>query len=252
MPAVESSFWNGLPLNAGVRVAKNDANGLAALDKPAGVMSHPNSANDRGRALVTAPYDAENECYLLPGGEAGESPRRLWLLNRLDSATSGAILVAADPEVAAAVKGRFQQRQVAKTYLALVFGHFRPAREIWRDRMAVTRSGPRVRASDDGGLGAETHVRRIRLIPGPPALTLLELEPKTGRTHQLRHQCARRHLPIVGDQNYGDFRLNREFARRVGTKRLFLHSHTIALDYELAGRRFTFKAEAPLPAEFRL
>jgi 23S rRNA-/tRNA-specific pseudouridylate synthase len=79
---------------------------------------------------------------------------------------------------------------------------------------------------------------------------LLRLQPHTGRSHQLRVQCARRGLPIVGDQTYGDFRLNREFARHTGWKRLFLHSAETAFRYERRGRSFTFSARAPAPAEF--
>ena len=78
----------------------------------------------------------------------------------------------------------------------------------------------------------------------------MQLDPKTGRSHQLRVQCARRGLPIVGDQTYGDFRLNREFARHTGLKRLFLHSLSTSINYELAGRDFSFSASAPLPGEF--
>jgi 23S rRNA-/tRNA-specific pseudouridylate synthase len=80
-------------------------------------------------------------------------------------------------------------------------------------------------------------------------LALLQLEPATGRSHQLRVQCARRHLPIVGDATYGDFRANRDYARHSGQKRLFLHSHETSLP--LGPRTFTARAELPagfLPA----
>ena len=78
----------------------------------------------------------------------------------------------------------------------------------------------------------------------------MQLEPQTGRSHQLRVQCARRGLPIVGDQTYGDFRLNREFATATGCKRLFLHSLDTRFSYEFGGRTFQFAASAPLPADF--
>ena len=81
-------------------------------------------------------------------------------------------------------------------------------------------------------------------------LALLELKPRTGRTHQLRVQCARRQLPIVGDQTYGDFRKNREFAKVARTKRLFLHSLETQVRYSWAGREWSFGARAELPAEF--
>ena len=83
-----------------------------------------------------------------------------------------------------------------------------------------------------------------------PPLALLRLEPKTGRSHQLRVQCAKRRLPIVGDGTYGDFPDNRAFAKRTGSKRLFLHSHETSFNYDFGGRSHAFKAIAPLPPEF--
>ena len=83
-----------------------------------------------------------------------------------------------------------------------------------------------------------------------PPLSLIQLEPKTGRSHQLRVQCAQRHLPIVGDATYGDFRLNRAFAKTTGEKRLFLHSARTCFEFEWQGRRHRFNAEAPVPTEF--
>jgi 23S rRNA-/tRNA-specific pseudouridylate synthase len=79
---------------------------------------------------------------------------------------------------------------------------------------------------------------------------LIKLEPRTGRSHQLRVQCAKRHLPIVGDQTYGDFTRNRAFAKQAGTKRLFLHSSETSFLYEWRSREFQFTARAALPSEF--
>jgi 23S rRNA-/tRNA-specific pseudouridylate synthase len=80
--------------------------------------------------------------------------------------------------------------------------------------------------------------------------SLVKLEPRTGRSHQLRVQCAKRQLPIIGDQTYGNFALNREFAKLHQTKRLFLHSLETSFTYEFAGKNHAFKATAPLPREF--
>ena len=83
-----------------------DANGLAALGKPAGVLSHPNEPKDRPRSLLTVHYDAVEECYRWNADGAAE-PSCLWLLNRLDSATSGVILVAKDRILAKEVRAQF-------------------------------------------------------------------------------------------------------------------------------------------------
>lgn len=238
-----------LPWGPGVRLIKQDPNGLCALDKPAGILSHPNKSADRERSLLQLRFDPKDEAFVLTA--EGKGPRRVWLLNRLDSATSGLILIALDPGVADALRACFKQRRVHKIYQALVFGHVRVRGQKWVDRMAVKAGGNRVRASGAGGLTAETTMKQVRLIPGPPALSLLELIPHTGRTHQLRYQSGKRRLPVVGDQTYGNFQWNRDFARRTGNKRLFLHSGSVKLEYEYNGRHHTFTAQSPLPPDFR-
>lgn len=225
-----------------------DENGIVALAKPAGVLSHPNTPADQTRALLTCAYDHHRECFVWRTPDGGEL--RLWLLNRLDSATSGVILAAADETVARTIKEHFARRQVTKVYQALVFGVPRAAREVWRDRLVVEKRGGTIRTGPGGIIPAEAHFSVLRRRPGSPALALVQLDPKTGRSHQLRVQCARRGLPIVGDQTYGDFRLNREFAKATGRKRLFLHSLATRFSYTLAGRTFDFAATAPLPEEF--
>ena len=248
MSAPPADLWEQLPLGRDVRLITRDENGVVAFAKPAGVLSHPNTPGDRPRALLTCDYDQEEECYTWHSATGGE--RRLWLLNRLDSATSGVILAAAGEAAARAVKEQFARRRVHKIYEALVFGVPRAAKETWRDRLAVEKRGGIIRTGAAGHIPAEAHVTVLRRQAGPPPLALLQLDPQTGRSHQLRVQCARRGLPIVGDQTYGDFRLNREFARATGCKRLFLHSRETRFAYELAGRRLAFAAAAPLPPEF--
>ena len=251
MSAIPPSFWKTLPLGAAAAVLGHDSNGLGALAKPAGVLSHPNEDDaENARALLGAEYDHTAECYTWKDTASGDV-RRLWLLNRLDSSTSGVILVAADGKLAADVKAQFQRKAIAKTYVALVFGFPRVPCEVWRDRLAVERKGGVVRSSAAGGhIPAESECRVLRGSRGAQPLTLLELKPHTGRTHQLRVQCAKRHLPIVGDQTYGDFRRNREFAKATKEKRMFLHSLETKVSYRWNGRDWSFAAKAEVPAEF--
>lgn len=246
-----ADFAGDVPLGRGVEVLARDAQGLVALAKPAGVLSHPNPAStgERERALLDAPYEWSGEFYRW-STRTGEG-RRLYLLNRLDSATSGVILLADNEALAKAVRELFRTKHVQKTYQALVFGRPAQARQVWRDRLAVEKKGGQIRTGAGGNIPAEAQMTLLRdRMDRTPPLALIQLEPRTGRSHQLRVQCAVRHLPIVGDATYGDFRLNREFARRGGEKRLFLHSLATSFEYELGGRRHRFVAKAPLPAEF--
>lgn len=252
MSSVPEAFWSELPLGRGVTVLHRDENGLAALAKPAGVLSHPNEPADEPRSLLTARYTLDGEYFeWTAAGGPDTAVRRLWLLNRLDSATSGVILAAADGDLAAEVRAQFKRKQVRKVYQALVFGVPRQPLELWRDRLAIEKRGGMIRtATSAGNVPAECRMSVVRASARPPRLALLKLEPRTGRSHQLRVQCAKRGLPIVGDQTYGDFAANRGFAKATGAKRLFLHSLETAFEYEWRGGRFSFAAHAPLPPEF--
>jgi 23S rRNA-/tRNA-specific pseudouridylate synthase len=269
--APSEPFWSALPLGRGVKLLTRDANGLVAFDKPAGVLSHPNSADDEPRALLTAHYSLESERYQWPAyaeaavgrsvfartsegrpsGDGARAVSRLWLLNRLDSATSGVILAAASEELAREVRAQFKRKQIRKVYHALVFGAPAVAAQVWRNRLAVSKRAGQVRTSGAGHIPCESQMKLLRRRTAPPPLiALLQLEPHTGRSHQLRVQCALRRLPIVGDATYGDFARNREFAKATGLKRLFLHSLETSFDYEFGGRSFHFSARASLPEEF--
>jgi 23S rRNA pseudouridine955/2504/2580 synthase len=249
--AVPAEFWNTLPLGRDVPLLTHDANGLAAFAKPAGILSHPNESGDEPRSLLTCRYDQAGECFVW--SDAARVERRLWLLNRLDGATSGVILGAANEALAQEIKKQFAQKRVRKVYHALVFGQPGEKSQLWRDLLAVQKTGGVIRTTATRGhMAALTRMTFLRHGQGAFSTSLLRLEPHTGRSHQLRVQCAKRQLPIVGDQTYGDFTLNRVFAKTTGRKRLFLHSLETSFIYEFGGRRHAFKAVAPLPREFQM
>ncbi len=247
-----NGFWANLPLGRDVTLLVRDTNGLAAFSKPAGVLSHPNEPGDEPRSLLTAPYALEGEFFEWTASPAGGGGKqRLWLLNRLDSVTSGVILAADTEELAVAIRAQFKRKQIRKIYHALVFGTPRQPAEPWRDLLAVDKRGGKIRtAAGEGHVPAECRMTVVRTGTAEPRVALLKLEPRTGRSHQLRVQCAKRQLPIVGDQTYGNFAKNREFAKSAGSKRMFLHSMETSFSYEFRGREQTFSATAPLPPEF--
>lgn len=248
MSGAVGTFWQALPLGREVGLLTQDVNGLAALNKPAGILSHPNEPGDEPRSLLNAHYVVDGEFY---EWSRTHGTARLWLLNRLDSATSGVILVAANEALATAIRAQFKRKQVRKVYNALVFAAPRQPMELWRDLLAVEKRGGMIRtATHAGHVPAETRMTVLRRGLREPRVSLLKLEPRTGRSHQLRVQCAKRGVPIVGDQTYGDFARNRDFAKRAGTKRMFLHSLETSFDYEFAGQSFKFAAHAPLPRPF--
>ncbi|CAM2806705.1 RluA family pseudouridine synthase [Rariglobus hedericola] len=257
MSAFPSKFWEQLPLGNGVTLLTHDANGLAAFSKPEGVLSHPNMESEVPRALLTVPYSIKDESFnWTPADVPGAAPRRLYLLNRLDSATSGVILATANEALATYMRELFLKKDIRKLYQAVVFGKPSEASQLWRDRLSVQKRRAKIRvgvgnAATGAAKASESRMTVIRQRRDVvPPLALLQLEPLTGRSHQLRVQCAGRNLPIVGDLTYGDFPANKQFAKTTGHKRLFLHSYQTTFDYEWQGKKFNFTATAPLPEEF--
>ncbi len=237
-----------LPLNAGVRVLAQNEDGLLALDKPAGVRSHPNTADADKRALLLADYDLEEECYTWIDAE--RVPQRAWLLNRLDSPTSGVILLGLNPEISHIVKQEFTTHKVNKIYYALVRGIPVNSVGTWSDQLSKrVQRGQRL-IKNLQQVPAKARFQTIKSPTGGFPITLMKLMPVTGRTHQLRVQCKKHGLPIVGDRTYGSFSFNREVSMHTGVKRLLLHSAETHLHYAYKGKIRDFVAKSELPEEF--
>lgn len=236
-------FVKSLPLSNGCEVLAFDECGLVAIGKREGRATHPNpnpSANAKP-AMLRAEYDFDGEFYRWGGGQ------RLFLVNRLDSPTSGVVIAARDEAVALAARAAFKNKAVEKEYVAICVGVAAP-RGTWVDRLRPHREGRVVRtSSESGGLPAKTDFARLRVAGG---LSVLRLMPRTGLTHQLRVQCAKHGLPILGDATYGNFAFNKKFRASSKLNRLFLHCLKTRLSIEIGGRTVEFRAEAPLPDSF--
>lgn len=228
---------------------ESNEDGIVALEKPQGARSHPNSRKDIRRALLTASYDYEGEFYFW-NDEAGNE-QRAWLINRLDSPTSGVILLGLNPEITKEVKNLFATHKVTKTYYALVRQVPRNISGSWVDMISkdlvnngrVIKKGRRVEA--------KTSFQVITKPTGGFPIALLKLMPITGRTHQLRVQCRKHGHPIVGDKTYGNFRFNKEIVVETGEKRMMLHSGETILNYSFKGKIRSFRAKSELPEAFR-
>jgi 23S rRNA pseudouridine955/2504/2580 synthase len=202
-----------------------------AIDKPSGLAVHGGSGVAHGVI--------ESLRSMRP------QARFLELVHRLDRETSGVLLVAKKRSALTALHEALRGREIDKRYLVGVSGRFR--NEMQRVRAALekrtTAEGEkRVRVSESGQ-EAETVFRR--LARGTEA-SLLEAELLTGRTHQIRVHLAHLGHPVLGDDKYGDFELNKRL-RREGLKRMFLHAHTLAFAHPLTGA--PVRLEAPLPRD---
>ena len=219
---------------------------LWILDKPPGVLSHPNPpAEDSSSALIRAPYDSEREVYLVP--QEGGRRRPLHLIHRLDQDTSGIIICSFSPDAAAALKEALYHREVQKEYRALVLGIPNPPEGIWADALEKRQARGQVHVVVvKGRHNAQTHYSILKAFPKAGA-ALLRLWPETGRTHQLRVQAAHRGFPIAGDAHYGDLAANLRLLDLIGLRRMFLHAYRVEFRHPFTGHRMCFTAEPTKP-----
>ena len=198
-------------------------NGLYAVEKPANVLSHPNKPEDINKSIVRGSYNSNKEMFEI-ATECGVQGEVVYLLNRLDSATSGIILMATDSIIAKKIKILFAQREVSKVYKAIVFCDRKIEANgksvFWEDPMHVKKINGKNRASQSHSPSGSLALTDVTITDpklyglgrkksSGKDMMLLELRPKTGYTHQLRYQCALHDFPIVGDKIYGNFKLNR-------------------------------------------
>ena len=202
--------------------------GVLALAKPAGLPTQAVPGIDSVEGLIRRQLFGEAVAVDLAAGRRRHPGGFLGVPHRLDRPVSGVLLVATTPRAARQLSRQFERRQINKDYLAvveLVASDLVADEELfeWRDviRKIPDEARAEIVATDTpGGREAVTHGRPLAVRDGR---LLLELHPRTGRTHQLRLQAAARGLPIVGDQLYG----NADTVANSAASSLALHAHKI-------------------------
>ena len=208
---------------------------MVVIDKPAGVAVHGGSGVDFG--------------VIEQLRRARPAARFLELAHRLDRETSGLLVIGKKRAALTRLHDLFRDGGIDKRYLTLVKGHWRDAlRNVKLPLLKYqTAEGERrVRVSPEG---KEAHsIMRLQGRWQTPlgTFSLLEVELRTGRTHQIRVHLAHLGFPILGDEKYGDFALNRDL-QKAGLKRMFLHAASVKLPHPLSGESLALTA--PLPAE---
>jgi 23S rRNA pseudouridine1911/1915/1917 synthase len=238
---------------------------LAVINKPAGMVVHPGAGNSSG-TLANAiafhfksspPYEggvaaASADGVVLsategPAKAGTQNTDRVGIVHRLDKDTSGLIVVAKDEETHEALSNQFRDRVVTKQYVALVHGSPREntgtidrpmARDRWhRTKMTVAANGRNALT-----------MWKVRQRFGKFAL--VEVEIKTGRTHQIRVHLASINHPVVGDGTYNEGRDNTvsdvdvKNAIRI-LDRFFLHAEKLSFDHPKTGERLEFTSGIP-------
>jgi 23S rRNA pseudouridine1911/1915/1917 synthase len=235
-PAADAFVPENIPIDI---VYEDDA--LVVVNKPAGLVVHPAAGMPSGTLANALAYHFQQ----LPAG-TGVRPG---LVHRLDRDTSGLLVVAKTDSALENLSDQFRDRTVYKSYVALVHGRLAASsgkidQPLARDpsnrtRMAVVR----------GGRNALTLYRVRR---GFDRFTLLEVELKTGRTHQIRVHLAWLKHPVVGDETYGGGRDNtiqdtRLRARVRSLNRQFLHAEKLGFTHPKTNEFVKF--ESPLPTD---
>ncbi len=242
-----------IPFSSGCEVIASHECGLIAINKKAGRTSHPNAKPSKAEKppMIRAKYDFNGEFYSWTDKDA--TARKFYLINRLDSPTSGVILASFSKQVADFAKEQFKKKLVEKTYVAIVLGKINPASGTWTNKISTKNFGSFVRSgSAKGGDSRPASLKYSveQRDENNANLTLLKLIPQTGLTHQLRVQCAMRDHPILGDATYGNFAFNKKMKSATQTSRLFLHCAKTSLKITFAGETLKFDAEAPIPESF--
>jgi len=217
---------------------------LIAVHKPSGLLVHRTNL-DR--------HETRFAVQLL----RDQIGQRVYPVHRLDKGTSGVLLFALDPDIGREVSGQFERQEVAKKYLAVVRGHPPEAGEI--DHPLVKRPDDyewAPSAENAPPQEAVTRFRRLAVCELPYEVdryptsryALVELEPLTGRRHQLRRHLKHISHPIIGDATYGKGKHNRLFQTLFNSHRMLLANLSLQVRHPLTGE--SLELSAPLAEDF--
>jgi 23S rRNA pseudouridine1911/1915/1917 synthase len=212
---------------------------LVVVNKPAGMVVHVGAGVKSGTLVNALLHHIRS--LSTAGGEL-----RPGIVHRLDKMTSGLVVVAKNDFAHRALAAQFKGRDVQKTYTVLVHG--RVAKDAGEIAAPIGRDPVRRVRMKVGGIRAREALTRYHVLQRFPQFTLLEAEPRTGRTHQIRvHFCSLGH-PVVGDTVYGaPGRLKIAGREEKTLTRNFLHATGIEFRHPRTGALVSLRA--PLPAE---
>lgn len=198
------------PEDVEIPVIYEDDN-LVVIDKPAGLLSHSKGGFNPEPTVAT---------WLNSRLDKNSGSNRDGIVHRLDRGTSGVMVVAKNPETGLFLQKQFSSRKVKKTYVALIEGELSPVEAVIDLPIERNPKKPQSFRVGANGKPAQTTYKILNTIENN---SLIELKPKTGRTHQLRVHLKHLGHPILGDDFYGGKLADR----------LYLHAHK--LEFTLPG-----------------
>ena len=215
---------------------------LIVIDKPAGLVVHPGAGIASG-TLANALVHHFNEL----SGKAGLT--RPGIVHRIDKETSGLLVVAKNDNAHENLSNQFHDRQVFKNYVALVYGRVPKDRGEIEARIGRSRNNRTRMAVLKGGAGRTAHTI-FEVTERFNGFTLLNIQIKTGRTHQIRVHLSHIGHPVVGDSAYGGGRENSTRDPLIKLRvaelgRHFLHSAQLGFNHPRTGARLEFRSTLP-------
>ena len=206
---------------------------LVVVNKPAGMIVHPHRRQRSSGFTLMKQVRDDLEQYVYP-------------VHRLDRPVSGCTVFALTKKAARSLKENWHNNETVKEYLAFCFGQ-PPIEGVWEDSLKNHRGG-----DHDHYQLAKTKFRCLYKFPAMadvPPLSLMKIQIRSGRKHQIRRHFAHHHFPLVGDLTYGVERWNQTLRDRFQLKGLMLHAFQLSFVHPSNLEMVNTRAE--LPAYFR-
>lgn len=205
-------------------------NHLIAVNKPAGVLVHSDDTGDE--TLVDAIKEYIKVQYKKPGDVF------LGVIHRIDRPVSGVVLFARTSKGLTRMNKLFQDRKVSKSYLAITNKKPKDLNGKYEDYLTKDSSKNKAHVHKSGRRGGKLSITEYSLLAGLNGYYFLEINPITGRPHQIRVQLAHHGTPIVGDLKYG-------YSRPTQNKSICLHCQSLSFEHPVTKKKMKIYADMP-------
>ncbi|WP_198590621.1 tRNA pseudouridine(65) synthase TruC [Vibrio breoganii] len=212
---------------------------IVAVNKPAGMLVHRSWLDKHETQFVMQTLRDQIGQHVFP-------------LHRLDRPTSGVLVFALSSEVASQMMPMFAEHQMQKTYHAIVRGWIEEGDRLdYALKVELDKIADKFADKEKEAQQAITDYRPLAKIEVPfstgrfptSRYCLMELQPLTGRKHQLRRHMKHLRHPIVGDTTHGDGKHNRLFKENLASDRLLLHASRLEFEHPFTGVRLVLEAK---------
>lgn len=248
VPKVTSSLFpktEHIPLNL-----IYEDNSILIVNKPAGMIVHPQRIEDRGTLVQALLHHDEKIKKAIYDPNSAISRMRPGIVHRLDKDTSGVLVVAKNRAALTTLAHQFQKHLVIKDYMVLVYGDLVEKKVIHTNlgrKKADHKSLMAAKPLQAGGREAISTFfpeKFFVYLPTGEKVTLLRCRIETGRTHQIRVHAKYCGYPVLGDSLYRT-KLSQELSQKLGIERQMLHASKLIFNHPESGKRIEFEAELP-------